>query len=830
MDARRPDRAGPRGLVTSRSGGDLIDDIHRQQRRRLLKRAAQIVALGLTLLSIGFAFKYMADARARRNALESAQEHFVAGTSVDLRAAVSVLEENVEQSSEHPDALAALAIARAHLWLEFGVEEAQARAAIEAVPDTHPTAPLSEALLAFAEGDLERSRERLDAVSSEAKAEPLVVREVGWLRAQIAAATVTEDSKALEPAIDELRALIEDESSDIVALRRVLAFLLALSGQGDAALEALEQAREKSPAHMGLAADEALYNAFLHRELAGVASVADQLLAADHEGLSPRDQAHVQLARAVVHVRSGEFEEGLERLDRAWPELGQWNRMSHELAIATALEAGDAERVKGWIDEAAIAPTKAAVFRAWRSLARGDVMDTLARTSELPQEDPWVGYLQALALVEQRRFEEAKPWIDRATKLLPGRPELEVAAARVELRLGDAERARRKLESLAEEEPYAPRAWTGLGEAHLLATEDEAEDRLDQAQRALERAIEREPVPAEAMLALAKVWDEKRSTDPEAERQALELLERAAKTNPHLPRYKEQLGLYLADLGYDERARPLLGELADVPGVGPEALLRLIELELETPSPKGDLEELLEKAKNAGARVHDARRVEARMLMADKDEASLEKAGQLLADIVESDPKDVDARVDYAMTLLEQYDRKAAEAVVRKGLGATPDGQHGRLYLAWARIDARVGKRASAAPRARSAWLKMLAENRPAGELVEVADLATNLWLRQDRDRIAMTIAKQLTSRMTHHPEAWRIRAETELGAGDTSAARTSAERAIELDPDDPRPHVTLGHTLLRFGYQERASESYARALELAEGTPLEDEIRSAVR
>ena len=67
-----------------------------------------------------------------------------------------------------------------------------------------------------------------------------------------------------------------------------------------------------------------------------------------------------------------------------------------------------------------------------------------------------------------------------------------------------AETVLRKLTGLAEEEVYAPRPYTGLGEA-LLAQAPECRD-LRAAQRALSRAVEREPRAAEAMLLLAQVW------------------------------------------------------------------------------------------------------------------------------------------------------------------------------------------------------------------------------------------------------------------------------------------------------------------------------------
>ena len=64
MDRGR-DRTGFPGLRVATGGGDLIEDIHRQQRRRVLKRAAQLTALAIALLLVGVAIKIIMDRRAR---------------------------------------------------------------------------------------------------------------------------------------------------------------------------------------------------------------------------------------------------------------------------------------------------------------------------------------------------------------------------------------------------------------------------------------------------------------------------------------------------------------------------------------------------------------------------------------------------------------------------------------------------------------------------------------------------------------------------------------------------------------------------------------------
>ena len=452
-------------------------------------------------------------------------------------------------------------------------------------------------------------------------------------------------------------------------------------------------------------------------------------------------------------------------------------------------------------------------------------MEALRRLAELPQADPWVGYLQALALVEQGRFAEAAAWIDRTEKLLPGRLEIEVARARVELRQGDKKVALRKLEAVAQEEARAPRAWTGLGEAYLL----QDEPNQTEARKALRRAVEREPQPAEAYLLLARMWDERRGKDPKAELEALTLYEKAAEANPHLPRYREALALYLAEIGFSVRAREKLEAVKEEPGVGWAPLVALARIRIEARD-DFDAEPLLKEALERGASPAEVARLRARIDIDSGQKPRVLKAQADLSALLAADPKDVEARVLFAQTYLFQFDRKAAESTLRKGLAAVDAKHQGRLLWAWAELESRAGKRRLAAPRARRAWQAMVDEKRPPTELLDVADLAMKLWLRLNKERTALIIAEQLTGRLGYHARAWTLRAGAELGAGEAAAARESAQRAIELDDEDPRAHEILGHALLRYGQKDRARKAYERAIELVKGTRLEPEYRQNLR
>ncbi len=821
MDRGRADRSFSSGLRVA-SRGDLIAEIHAKQRRRVIKRAAQFVALGAALLTAGVSFKLFADRRARAAALHNARTHARSGDAADLRLAGDLLDAALVRDAENPTAAAERALLRAHLWLEFGERRDLADAAVAAAPDVVAT-KVAQALLRFGDGDRDAAAATLAELGG--IDDPLARVEATWLAAQLAIAAGPDDRDGLRAVLAEVDAALDDNAGN-AALRRVRARLQLQLGEPNEALGELERARELARGHLGLAADEALFNAMLGRETAGVASVADQLLEVG-EALPHRDRHNTLLARAVVHVRAGEIAEGMARLAEAREGIPRWDRLAVRLAIETALEAGDAAAARPWLDDADLPDDELAIDHAWIRFVEGDVMAALTDLAALPQERPRVAYVQALALVEQRRFEEAEPWIRRAEELLPGRVEIEVARARVELRRGDPAVALRKLQALAEEEPFAPRAWTGLGEALLLQAEPVD---LRKAKLTLERAVEREPLAAEAMLLLAEIAVRRRAREPEGIRDAETWLTRAVETQPALPRYRERRAELLADAGHEDRARAELAALVDVPGVTGPSLLRYVELSAGAGDRELDTDALLERAADLGVAPDAIVRARARVQLGRGGKDGVAAAQRALAELVGRAPGDVDARVLLAETFARQFDRKAAELAIRRGFPHTPDDRQGRLYLAWADIEARMGKPRIAAPRARSAWLRLLDEDRPAPELLTAAELAARMWVRQDNERIALTITEQLTSRLPLSAEAWTIRAKTELAVNEAASARSSADRAIALDPDSARAHEIRGHCLLRFGQKDRARAAYERAVELAKGTRAEKDYRENLR
>ncbi|HLT38729.1 MAG TPA: tetratricopeptide repeat protein, partial [Enhygromyxa sp.] len=774
---------------------DLIGDIHAQQRRKLFRRVALGVALFLVLLLIGLAIKWLAERHDRDGCLDDARQGFALGTTADLEGVVQNLEGCLERHEDDPLLLGAMALTRGQLLAEFGMDSEGAHASV-AVLDQAELATydgeLARVMIDLDNGELAAARERLAGASAMSREQSIAPNHEVWVGGMLAIADPEAD---LDAAIDMVAATVQSDPS--ISIRRLLAALHMHAGDDASALEELTRAREQSVTHYGLAADDTLYNALLRKKLSGVAGVADQLLGGDFE-IAPRDRAHALLARGVVRVQSGEIEEGMKQVEQAWDALPGWDKLSRTLALEMAMEAGDGERARKWIDEAGLRAPESEIYEAWVKLVEGDIMAALADLADLPQRHPRVALLQGLALVEQNRWAEAQQWLDIADKALPGRIDVEVARARVEARTGDPEAARRKLEALAEEEPFAPRAWTGLGEANLavgyrdidlnkpLAEQKPDATALREARRAFKKAVETERRPAEAYLQLAELTDLKRREDPKLAAEVLDLLGKAVAANEKLPRYAEREALYLAEIGRRRPAMAKLEQLLTRPGVSwqvPATLARLTLEQLEFDDiaelPAG-FDDWLTKAKELAAPARELELLEARALIARKQHR---EAQPKLEALIVANAQDLDAHVYNVRVVMELSDRDTAVAAVRRGLQALPEAQTGRLYLEWSTIMSRSGKRRVAAIHAANGWRKI--KDQPTATVHQqllAAEQAVRMYQRDQQPKPAAAVGRELTERVPTHSDAWVIRANAELRSNRGSDAKASAEKAVELD------------------------------------------------
>ncbi|HVI01653.1 MAG TPA: tetratricopeptide repeat protein [Enhygromyxa sp.] len=814
---------------------DLIGDIHAQQRRKLFRRVALGVALFVVLLLIGIAVKLLAERHDRDGCLEDARQGFALGTSADLELVVESVQGCLDRHENDALLLGAMALTRAQLLAEYGIDPEGAHGSVAALDNAKQTThdgELARVMIALDDGELAAARELLPTVAAMNDEQSIAPNHEVWVGGMLA---ITDPEADLDAAIDTVAEIVQSDPS--ISLRRLLAALHMRAGSDAAALEELARAREQSVTHYGLAADDALYNAVLRQKLTGVADVADQLLGGGFE-IAPRDRAHALLARGVVSVQSGEIEAGMKLVAEAWDALPGWDKLSRTLALEMAMEAGDGERARKWIDEAGLRTPESDIYEAWVKLVEGDIMAALADLALLPQKHPHVQLLQGLALVEQNRWAEAQEWLERADKWLPGRIDVEVARARVEIRTGDPEAARRKLAALAEEEPFAPRAWTGLGEANVavayrdvdrsapLAAQKPDPSALREARRAFKKAVETERRPAEAYLQLAELTDLKRREDPKLASEVLDLLDKAVVANEKLPRYPERKALYLAELGRRGAAMTELRALIDRPGVSWKVSATLAQLALE----QLDLDEIdqlpeafdswIEQAQKLGAPPRELDLLQARAAL---ERGKPADAAPKLAALLASNPQDIDARIYHVRALMELHDRDTALAEVKRGIGAVPDELSGRLYLEWSTIMSRGGKRRPAAIYAGTGWRKI--KDHPGStvhELLIAAEQAVRMYQRDQKPKPAAVVGRELTDLVPTHSDAWVIRAGAELRSNRGSDAKASAERAIELDENNARAHEILGHMWLRFGSKERAKEAFEKALELGKGTPQE--------
>ena len=224
-----------------------------------------------------------------------------------------------------------------------------------------------------------------------------------------------------------------------------------LRGERRKAVRTLSILRDEAPAHLGLAADEAMLLAAGREQLGAVASISEQLMSRT-QGLNEVDRGRASLARAVVYLYSGDRARASELVVRAWQTSVPWDRLSRDLALEVAVDSGAFDLVDVLLAESGLPESDLETYRAWKSFAAGDPAAALGRLATLEQRSPRVAYLQALALVAQGGYAEAWPWLERAEHFYPGRVELEVAKARVMLRRDDPRTMLRSREGLAEAE------------------------------------------------------------------------------------------------------------------------------------------------------------------------------------------------------------------------------------------------------------------------------------------------------------------------------------------------------------------------------------------
>lgn len=811
----------------------------RHRRRMMFRRGALALAVLLSMVAVLVVVKRLADERTMANAIAEARAELEAGTNEALELAATTLQQNLEMDADHPETLGLLGIVRARQAAEGSVEVERVAEIIGRIDedDERYEMVLARGMLGLLEGDDARVEQALSAVEVPDGDEPVertVAGAVTWLRGRWALAHPERISEFAQ-TVASFKARAESGFAWPVN-RRVYAELLARTGEIEQAREQLDRVAEKNPEHLAFEVDRLFLDAVQGRDLERVAREARAW--SRHIGVSPRDQARARLARGVALLRLADDDDaGRHDLEEAWEGLRPWDRAARDVAIETALEAGEGERVERWLEAEGI---EEPIYGAWVELVSARPKEALARLAELAQDEPRVAYLQALALVEQGRWGEAAVWVDQASRRGADGRALAVAKARVDAHGSDdpqtIEGAVARLKEIADEAPWTPRVWTGLAEALQAG----AGPRMDDSTRmvlmeALEEAVAREGAPAQAHWILGSLALERAEREPKATLEAIEAFEKASEIAPEFVRYRVSLGKALADADRPQEARGVLETLLEDANSDARGILRLVELDLDEAQrrgtqPSAEIDAWMQGAAKAGATEAELAKAEARIALVRGDGAAIEQVEPRLRAALEQDAKDVEARVLLSDVLLALGDEDGARDLMVRGSRILGRAHEGRLYLAWSRVENARGKKRRAASLAFQGWKKMVAEPRPASELVRAATYGAEQWLDLDQPRGARAIGRDLTERAPWSARAWVIRSRVQLDAEYEESACESAQKAVELDPELPTAHEVLGdckiHTL-RF---EDAKEAYQRALELDDGTVNERAVMRRLR
>jgi len=796
-------------------------------RRRRRRNVTIGVAIAVSLVALGAAVRHTAERRRIEGRLEVAQAALAADRPAELQRAADALVSNLAVEPAHDDSLGLLAMVRVHQFAEGWITQAEAEDTIARAAEANsPHASLARGMLAGLLGDFDQARRSYEAHAQGSSA-AAVRNDTAWLRG-VAALGRPYERDVVTGAATAVRTALAEEP-EWMPNRRVAIALAHRLGQNGDALELLQEGRKLDPTHLGLAADEVVLHALIGREIGGVRRAADALL--ENPGFSPVDRAYVHLALAAVDYHEGDPEAAAERLDEAWRGFPKWDNHVRDLAIDLALTHGEEQRVGKWLEGAALEPTSTTIYDAWRKLVLGDTRAALAALRAAPQDSPRVALLQALALVDQHRWEEAESWLAYAAPTLGERLDLKVAQALVALRRGDATRAREDLEKLAEAHPRAPRVWTALAHARLDAEDAAGFD------DAIARAVEHEPRPAEAHWLKGQRLADGDTTDPDRLVRALEAYRSAVELNPAEPRYRVALGLLYARMGYPREAEAELRRATD-PETGindGEALLGLAKLlmlaaqDARTPV-AAEVPALLTRAASTSVNPWWVELEWSRYELAQATQQSVASARLRASGVVEQMPRNVEARVVLADAMNAQGDHDAARASLNNGIKTTLRTVDGPLYLGLARLDVVAGNKRSAASQAFKGWRKMYNEPAVPAELMRAAPFVAELWSELDNARGARTVMRELTVRVPYHAEAWVMRARAEFADGEDERGCEAALKAVELAPEDPTAVAVEGDCRVKQRDFKLARAAYDRAATLAEGTPLARELQKKRR
>lgn len=821
-------------LAVQRQEQERLAAIARDKAKARRKSIAALIIGIVILAALAVAGKFAWDWHRIDKALATAEESLDAGTPGDLDLAVTALEGGLAIDDDHEKLVRTMALVRAHQAATS--EDAEAlTAAIDAASGAGgPEVEVAKGVAAALDGDMDGVEGALGEVGSGASRHG-VARLRAWLSGTAALAHV-DDANRVRAAATELA----DQASDDgwAPGHRRLATLMVRTGQAEDALARLETAREKNPGDIGIACDEALIHAILARHADGVKSVATRLVDADV--VPPRDRARLRLALGIVSLRAGK-DAGKDDLAKAWKTLPQWDQDSRDLALEAAMTSGHPDLAKEWLEKAKADEATLAIHDAWKALLDGDPTSALEKSAKLPQDHPRIAYLQALALLEQGRFDEAAPWVKRALSVYGPRLELRVADARIQAQTGDTKAVAESLRKLAKEHgTAAPRVYTALGEAQLKLAEggkadkkpdkkpDEKrdEDAEKEAEKTLRKAVDKEPKPARAAFLLAQLLRERLGDKPKVAAEVIQLLDKAADIDANTAQYRDELGRFLADHGDLAEAERVLRTRLEEAGVGPAvylALARTVVMRGEEGIIDPDANEVaawLVKAETAGANKAATAIVRARMWLVTGTSKTLPNAAATLAAQVRSAPKDYELRAVFGDALRRRKDYTNARATLNDALGKAEPGNMARLQIVKARVERDDGGERLAAGLAYKAWeAAQKSGGLTPNERIALARESIEFWVTIDNDTVPATITKGLVAKVPWRAEAFALRAVAQLrDKRKIEEGCATAKKALEMDKNLAEAHYAKAECHIKNLRYTSARKELAKAIEGARG------------
>jgi len=785
-------------------------DKARTARRRRLRRIIVGTAILAVVVMAAIIAKFAYDRHRAALAVDEAGQQLRILTPAALDEADRAVERSLAAWPDNPDARGLEALIAAHRAFVQGdaapsPDDALARAEDAGAPSYHLA--IAGTLRDLAAGDVEAANATLTSLPPAPEDSP-VAHHGDWLTGVVALAEA-HDQKRIAHALPTVTSAVDAAPDWVVYLRTQNALRFAASDAESMQAE-LATARASHPEDLGLAVDETYFHALLHQTPGAVVLTAEKLLAPDAT-LFDFDVARVHLARGLARMHQGQRDPAIEDLVSAWSEAARWDGETRHRALTALRWLGAIERARELVARLPEGRQRA-LYEASLYVAAADPVPALEILATLPQDDHEVAYLLALALVEQRRFEEASLWVIRARKFFPDRQDLQVAEQRVAAATGDSSKAVATLGDIGDAHPETPRVWTALGEAHRAADDTQA------ALAAYRKAIEREAHPAEAHLALARSIEGNVHEDAEIRDALTKHLRDAAEAAPALPSYRYAFADHLLQIGQEPEAERRLRELVEVPGVEPVALLRLSEYVVAS-TPEFDAETdaevtgWLDRADKLGADPTVLARERARAAVASGDASRIATARDDLAARVAKTPDDAELHLVYVLTLLASGDLDGARTEARYGVRRLKKPGNGRFYRLWAETEAARLKYRSAARIARDAWRQIRDESHlDAHQLLDVARRSIDLYMKEGKDEIARRTGRELTMTLPLDPDAWAMRARLEFDSKMDEAGCETALKGGELEPKTPAIHDAAAQCYRRTGRKAEADAEKARA------------------